>query len=204
MCPGWLHADTGGPLKEYPMNLLASISRTVAGAACLALACGFAQAEPQSLAKDPAATGDVTITSGNSARIVNDLLPGGLSEYGLVITRSNLIRLSKDKLTSRPLSHVRFSFDSSGTVAGGAPRFSIPIDTNGDGNWDGFAFLDVNNCGSTFVSTESSTCKVFYTTEVHDNWAAFAAAHPTYRVLGFPFVIADQPGDYFIYNIDVK
>lgn len=199
MCPGWLHADTGGPLKEYPMNLLASTSRTVAGAACLALACGFAQAEPQSLAKDPAATGDVTITSGNSARIVNDV-----GEYGLVITRSNLIRLSKDKLTSRPVGHVKFSFNSSGTVAGGAPRFSIPIDANGDGATDGFAFLDVINCGSTFVSTESSTCKVFYTTEVHDNWAAFVAAHPTYRVLGFPFVIADQAGDYILFDIDVK
>lgn len=199
MCGPILLADTGDPLKEYAMNLFASTSRTAVGAACLALACGFAQAEPQSLAKDPDATGDVTITSGNSARIVNDA-----GEYGLVITRSNLIRLSKDKVTSRPLSHVRFSFNSSGTVAGGAPRFSIPIDANGDGTADGFAFLDVNNCGSTFVSTASSTCKVFYTTEVHDNWAAFAAAHPTYRVLGYPFVIADQPGDYFVYDVDVK
>jgi hypothetical protein len=126
-------------------------------------------------------------------------------EYGLVITKSNNSRLGKGKLSSRPIGETDFSFVSSGTVTGGAPRFSIPIDTNGDGAEDGFAFLDVNGCnGATLVSTESATCMVFFNTEVFPDWDAFVAAHPTYRVIGYPFIIADQPGNYAITNIDVK
>jgi hypothetical protein len=177
-----------------------SLTRTLIGtAALMTFTAGSAwAAEPQSLQKE--GTGEVVITSGNSATITND--PG---EYGLVITKSNYGKLVKGRPSSRLIGDADFSFVSSGTVTGGAPRFSIPIDTNGDGSEDGYAFLDVNGCnGSTLVSTESATCKVYYTTEVFANWDAFVAAHPTYRVIGFPFIIADQAGRYVITNIDVK
>lgn len=184
--------------KGIAVNFLSSPHRAFIGtAALLAWAFGPAHAEPQSLQKE--GTGDVVITSGNSARITNDV-----DEYGLVLTKSNLMRLDRGKLSSRLIGDSEFSFTSSGTVAGGAPRFSIPIDINNDGQYDGFAFLDVNGCGSPTVSTASSTCTVYFNSEVFANWAAFVQAHPTYRVLGFPFVIADQPGDYFLTDIDVK
>lgn len=172
--------------------------KLISTAALVALSYGSAWAgEPQSLQKQ--GTGDVVITSGNSATITND--PG---EYGLVITKSNLNKFGKGNVSSRPIGKTDFSFVSSGDVAGGAPRFSIPIDANGDGTADGFAFLDVNGCGSTFVSTESPTCTVYYNTETFPNWDAFVAAHPTYEVLGFPFIISDVAGRYVISNIDVK
>ena len=174
--------------------------RVIAGSAALLalVAVGNAQANPpQSLQTE--GTGTVTVTSGSSVRIVNDA-----NEYGAAYTKSNLIKYEKNKPSTRLIGQVDYSFSSSGSVAGGAPRFSIPIDINDDGSVDGYAFLDVNGCNSTTVSTESSTCTVFFNSEVFSNWDAFVAAHPTYTVASVPFIIADQPGDYFIYDIDVK
>jgi hypothetical protein len=80
-------------------------------------------------------------------------------------------------------------------VGGGAPRWSIPIDTNGDRKVDGYAFLDAANCGFTgTVSTTLSSCPVFEgfgSFNTYANWAAFAAANPTYAVAGISFVISD-------------
>lgn len=139
-------------------------------------------------------TGDVTI-NGNSATIVND---GG--EYGGVYLNS--------KSWSAKLASVRMSFVSAGEVGGGAPRFSIPIDTGGNAAVDGYAFIDVNSCGSNTVSTTSSNCMVYFHTEPapYDNWAAFAAAHSDWRVApGYiPFIIADVEGNYVVNNIQLR
>jgi len=181
------------------------LTRTAVGIAALIAAGSIWAGEPQSLQKEggtasPYAGDNVTITSGNSATIVN-----GANEYGAVYTKANLIKYVKNKLPSTPIGKVSLSFVASGTVAGGAPRFSIPIDSNLDGTVDAYAFIDVNSCnGAGFVSTTSATCKVYYTSEVFDNWAAFVAAHPKYEMLGVPFIIADQPGTYVITSIDVK
>jgi hypothetical protein len=98
------------------------------------------------------------------------------------------------------------SFVSSGDVAGGAPRFSIPIDTSGDSTREGYAFLDAAGCGAavgdnpggspTTVSTDSATCAVNYLSVDYANWTAFLAANPTARVApaNTPFIIADAPG----------
>lgn len=178
------------------MNTLRTI---FAAAAILTAASAFAA--PQSLQSESGGTGQVVITSGNSATITNTA-PG---DYGLVITNANLKKFVKGKTSCKPLSVVDYSFVSSGAVAGGAPRFSIPIDTNGDCAEDGFAFIDVNSCnGASLVSTESSTCKVYFGSQVFDNWDAFAAANPTYSALGWAFIISDQPGNYVLSNIDVK
>jgi hypothetical protein len=80
-------------------------------------------------------------------------------------------------------------------VAGGAPRWSIPIDTNGNSKTvEAYAFLDAANCGYTGnVSTSDPSCRVDLNTGGSwANWAAFAAANPTYRIgNALPFVIAD-------------
>jgi hypothetical protein len=104
-----------------------------------------------------------------------------------------------------PLADVDFSFDyhcqpgdtdTTTCVGGGAPRWSIPIDTGGDPkNSAGvYAFLDAYNCGLTgIVSTNAVGCRVVVNTGgEYANWDAFAAANPTYSIASaYPFVIAD-------------
>ena len=112
---------------------------------------------------------------------------------------------------SKLIGTVGFSFTSMGDVAGGAPRFSIPID-DGLGTADLYAFLDAANCGrtsggTTVVSTSLANCTVFPNNgPSFGNWAAFAAADPTYRIRagGIPFIISDQPGTYIVSNIVLR
>jgi hypothetical protein len=114
----------------------------------------------------------------------------------------------------RLVGKVRFSMTSFGDVQGGAPRFSIALDTDGvKSTTESYAFLDAANCGATvgdnpthiptLISTESSTCKVFINTGGEfDNWAALVAAHPSWRTSEDPsFVIADVAGNYFVKGI---
>ncbi len=147
--------------------------------------------------------GEVTIQA-SSATIKND--PG---EWGGVY--------SKDSLKKSKLNQVTFKFTTDGGVQGGAPRWSIPIDTtptNADQHADDYAFLDAANCGAkvgtndakvvTVVSTDNPNCKVFLDTRSWDNWAAFAADpdNSDYRVAkkDIPFIIADAAGDYHVYG----
>ena len=94
-------------------------------------------------------------------------------------------------------------------VSGGAPRWSIPINTSGTGKPKSYAFLDAANCGYTrTVSTTDPNCRVDLNTG--GSWAnpaAFAAANPTYRIgNALPFVIADvQTGNPItLYNVAVS
>jgi hypothetical protein len=140
-------------------------------------------------------TGMATVTGPDSATLVND--PG---EYSGVYLNSR-------SQSGKPLQAVSFSFDHSGDVAGGAPRFSIPIDTDGNGSVDGYAFIDALNCGNTgTVSTEDANCMVFFGPDSYANWDAFATANPDYRIApgSIPFIIADQGGSYTITNIDLR
>lgn len=130
----------------------------------------------------------VTVTGSKSATIVN-----GAGEYGGVYVQAK-------SLSGKPLAKVDFEFTATGDTAGGAPRFSMPIN---DGA--AYAFLDVANCGSEWVSTDNVACKVFYGNESHANWDAFAAAHPDYKIAdAIPFIIADQPGTYNVSGIDLR
>jgi hypothetical protein len=119
------------------------------------------------------------------------------------------VSISSKATSGKLIGAVTFSFMSSGDVAGGAPRFSIPINVDGKGNKTAFyAFLDVNGCaGATLVSTDSSTCKVFAGTETFANWAAFAAAHSSYKIASgsSPFIIADgTQGTYVVSDIVLR
>jgi hypothetical protein len=115
--------------------------------------------------------------------------------------------LNSRSQSAKLVGDVDFSFVSSGAVAGGAPRLSIPIN-DGIGTADLFAFLDVANCGSPTVSTDSANCPVFLnqTYGSFANWDEFAAEHPTFRIVsgGIPFVISDQPGTYVVSNIVLR
>jgi hypothetical protein len=74
---------------------------------------------------------------------------------------------------------------------------SIPIDTDGNGSWNSFAFIDAANCGQAGATTGTVdlTCPVFFGSTLYANWAAFASTNPTYRIAtdAVAFVIADQP-----------
>jgi hypothetical protein len=142
-------------------------------------------------------TGTVTITGADSATILN-----ATGQYGGVFINSR-------SQSGKALSAISFSFVSTGDVSGGAPRFSIPIDTDGIGSTDnGYAFLDVLGCGYTkgTVSTTLSNCHVNFNSVDYTNWDTFAALNPTYRLApGFiPFIIADEPGSYAVNSIDLR
>lgn len=129
----------------------------------------------------------VTVTGSKSATIENDA-----GEYGGVYVNGK-------SLNGKLIGKTSFSFTATGDIAGGAPRFSIPINDS-----SAYAFLDVANCGSGVVSTDNAACKVFYGAESFANWAAFATAHPDYKIgSAIPFVIADQPGTYNVTGIDL-
>ena len=79
-------------------------------------------------------TGDVTI-EGDAATIVLD----EAGEYGGVYL--------KPRSLSATLSGLEISFRSTADVAGGAPRFSIPIDDRDPATKDTYAFLAADRCG---------------------------------------------------------
>jgi hypothetical protein len=148
-------------------------------------------------------TGTVTITGVDSATIVLT----SSDQFGGVYIKSK-------SQSAKPLQAVHFSFVSTGDVTGGAPRFSIPIDTDGvGGTVEGYAFLDAAGCGGTSgvateVSTSLSNCHVnFASVADYDNWAAFADANPTYRIApgAIPFIISDgSVGSYAVEDIDLR
>jgi len=147
-------------------------------------------------------TGTVMITGADSATI--DLTAS--DQYGGVYINSK-------SQSAKPLSAVHFSFVSTRDVTGGAPRFSIPIDTDGvGGTVEGYAFLDAAGCGgvsgaTTEVSTSSSICHVNFLSVDYANWAAFADVNPTYRIApgAIPFIIADgSTGSYAVEGIDLR
>lgn len=171
------------------------IGLLVAAVAAIGFGTVSASASPNKL--KTFGTGEVTITSADSATIVN-----GAGEYGGVYINSK-------KHSGKPLRAVSFSFESTGDVAGGAPRFSIPIDTDGvGGTVEGYAFLDVLGCGYSVgtVSTSLSNCHVNFMSVDYANWDALAAAFPTARIApgSIPFIIADQPGNYAVNSIDLR
>ena len=157
----------------------------------LALASFASAAAPNSM--KTFGDGVVTITSSKSATIVNT--PG---HYGGVYVGSK-------SLSGKALAKAAFSFTATGSIEGGAPRFSIPINDGAfDPNTD-YAFMDVANSGSGWVSTDNAASKVFFGSEVHANWAAFATAHPTWKIAdAIPFIIADQAGSYTVTGIDLR
>jgi hypothetical protein len=122
---------------------------------------------------------------------------------------------SNSKANGSTLDSVDYSFqyncdpldDNVSCTGGGSPRWSIPINTDRDGQVEGYAFIDANGCGDTgTVTTTSSTCAVNFQGVDYANWDAFAAANPTYRIgHAVPFVITDttEPGTTLIFAIEV-
>jgi len=123
------------------------------------------------------------------------------------------VYVQNTNLDGKLVSHVNMlAFSYSGTsAAGGSPRLSIPIDENGDGTTEAYAFVDTLGCNDgsaetgTLDAINDATCSVAYGSTVYASWAAFAAANPTFRIASdsVAFVIIDQPGVFTITNVQL-
>jgi len=92
------------------------------------------------------------------------------------------------------------------TASGGSPRVSIPIDADGNGTFDGFAYVDTLGCNNGSadngtLSLTDPTCTIAFDGDSFPNWAAFVAAQPAGKISDVPFVVADQPGMWTVTNV---
>jgi hypothetical protein len=143
------------------------------------------------------ADGSATCTLNSDGSATTDTTTGG--DAGVYLTNGK-------STGGFALASVDYSFtysctnasDTTSCVGGGAPRWSIPINTGGDPKdaQQVYAFLDANGCGDNgSVSTTDTNCSVTLNTGGSwANWDDFAAANPAYTIASaLPFVIADVP-----------
>ena len=152
--------------------------------------------------------GTCTYTASGDGAVLNtvdsDLDPNN-NYAGVYLQNTNL-----DGKLLADVNKLAFSYAGSG-AAGGSPRFSIPIDTDGDGDTEAYAFIDTQGCNNgnpntgTLDAINDATCTVWFQDVSYPNWAAFAAANPTYRIAkdALAFIIVDQPGTFTITNIQI-
>jgi hypothetical protein len=151
------------------------------------------------------ADGGATVTIGADGDSATIILSAGTQDGGVFVNAKN----QGNKL----LNAVSFSFVSTGDEAGGAPRFSIPINTTGSdsSSVSGYAFIDAPGCGGSSgltvtVSTTNSACGVNFQGVEYTNWSIFAGDFPTYRTAAgaIPFIIADgTAGTYAVNSIQL-
>ena len=132
---------------------------------------------------------------------------------------------AESTLPGKPLaaaSVISFTYAAAAgtTASGGSPRVSIGIDEDGNGTRESYAFVDTLGCNNGSANTgtlsfSDTTCTVAYFGpgapaggESWVNWAAFAAAHPTWKIsmntsADVPFVIVDQPGLWTVTNVQL-
>ena len=139
--------------------------------------------------------------AGTGATLDNSVAVGAGDYSGVYFATSGL--------SGKPLAQVSdLSFTYTGTPTAGSPRISLPIDTNGDGTTDFYAFIGAfycNNGAGLVDPMNDTTCTIFYTggpVAGYPNWAAFVAAHLTWSVSSsVPFVIADDAGIWTVDNV---
>lgn len=104
---------------------------------------------------------------------------------------------------------TQLSFNYTGEATAGAPRYSIPVDTNNDEITDGYLFVSAYYCndGAGFVDViNDTTCTIYtnFSAESFDNWADLIATHPTWSVSNdgaYVFIIADEPGTWTVSGV---
>lgn len=137
----------------------------------------------------------------------------GVDENGNPVYNYGGVYVRAKSLANRPLADAQISFVSTGDVSGGAPRFSIPISTDGNTKTtELYAFLAGDRCGGTSdvsvtVSTENTACVVDLNTGgTYANWDALAAANPTWVISrAAPFIVVDgAAGTYAVEDIDLQ
>jgi hypothetical protein len=174
---------------KHPIRFI-SIFALVLSAAFLGNA-GTATAAANPLLCFEGAPGDCTINADGTSATLNTA-NGGYA--GVYYASSNISGDSVATVTG--LSFTYTCASTTNCVTGGSPRMSIPIDTDGDGDTESYAFIDANNCGMTAATTGTVTqlCPVFFGGTLYANWAAFVADNADALIAtdALPFVVADQ------------
>jgi hypothetical protein len=100
------------------------------------------------------------------------------------------------------------SFRYTGSSPGaGAPRFSVPIDTDGDGSINEWAYISAFHCnnGTGLVDAIGDlTCGIYLQLGAsYANWAEMVAALPNAKIAmdQYVFVIADEVGAWTISQV---
>jgi hypothetical protein len=141
--------------------------------------------------------GGVCTRTSNGA-ILDNSVPVGSGDYsGVYYQTSSLSGMTLGQVT-------QLGFNYTGVATAGSPRISLPIDKDGNGTTDTYAFIGAfycNNGAGLVDAINDSTCQIFVGSESFPNWAAFVIAHPTWQVGAIPFVIADDPGLWTVSNV---
>jgi len=84
------------------------------------------------------------------------------------------------------ITQIRYSYTGSIAPQPGNLSLNIPIDTNGDGTTEAYAFVDAYYCPGTDGVVDvinDPACGIYYNgATFYANWAAFVAAYPDARV----------------------
>jgi hypothetical protein len=104
--------------------------------------------------------------------------------------------LSGQLLTN--VTQLGYRYSGASVPRPGNLSLNVPIDTNGDGVTDGYAFIDAAYCPGTAGQVNiinDPSCGIYYQgTTYYGNWAAFTMAYPGAKVAtdALPFVIAER------------
>jgi hypothetical protein len=137
-------------------------------------------------------------TRTSDGAVLDNSVPVGAGDYsGVYYARSSL--------AGKPLSDItQLSFNYTGTpTAAGSPRISLPIDSDGNGTTNFYAFISAFHCDEAgLVDPIHGTCTIFYTggPVSGESWEAFAA-HEGWKVGTTPFVVADEAGTWTVSNV---
>lgn len=155
-------------------------------------------------------SGDATCTLNSngakgSATLTVNSLPGAASVYYLHWNGSIYGALLSDI--------TQLSFTYTGTPLAGSPRFSIPIDLEGDGGTSFWAYASAyycNNDAGLVDVINDPTCTIFVSYDPlisYPNWAAFVAAQPASSEVdlidNYLFVVADDVGSWTVSNVTI-
>ncbi len=141
--------------------------------------------------------GDCTLTSkGAKGAATLDNTDGNVngSYSGVYTATSNMYGKTLDNV-----KQLSFSYSGDEATAG-APRFSIPLSTDGNETTDVWAYVSAFHCndGDGFVDAiNDSSCTIYLSDGTfYENWNALVAAHPTWTVATdqYVFLVADEPG----------
>jgi hypothetical protein len=121
------------------------------------------------------------------------------------------VYLQNSNLDGKKLQTVnKLAFNYTGTPTNGSPRISLPLDTNGDGATDVYAFISAywcNDGAGHLNALTDPTCMIFVGNQIAGvaNWDAFVAAYPTATVGAdaLPFIIADDAGSWTVSDVQL-
>lgn len=111
------------------------------------------------------------------------------------------VYIAESTLAGQPLTSVTqlgYRYSGASVPHPGSLSLNVPIDTNGDGSTDGYAFIDAAYCpgtGGQVNVVNDASCGIYYQgTTYYGSWAQFVMAYPGAKVAtdNLAFVIAER------------